>query len=148
MFDPKILMWLIIFFGLLSGFITVLALGQLKKNNPGGITPWLLPFGIFVWGDGLILGLFWFFVSLFVLWTNNWQLFFLIYLLFWMVRSSGEVLYWFMQQFSAVVKDPPETLWLSKLMPGESVWFGYQLIWQCVFVISSIGFIYLVQIVL
>jgi len=148
MFDQNILIPLMAVFAVGAVVILMLSLRQLKKDNPGGLTPWLLPFGIFVWGDGVVLGIFWILVALAVLWLQDWLLFALIYALFWMIRSLGEVFYWFLQQFSTITRDPPENLWLSKIMPGHSVWYGYQLIWQCVFVISSISFVYLLKIVL
>lgn len=148
MFNQEIWIWLMSLFAVISVAILITSKKQLNKNNPGGLTHWLLPFGIFVWGDGIILASFWILVSLLVLWFQDWLLFALIYVLFWMVRSLGEIFYWFLQQFSSIIKDPPKNLWLSRFMPGESVWYGYQLIWQCVFVISSICFVYLLKIIL
>ena len=120
-----------------SFFIFLYSLYQTKtKQNPYGLTRFLLPLGIFVWGDGVIFGLFWFLVGLFVTSTQNTFLFSIIFTIFWIVRSAGEALYWFLQQFSKVERDPPHTVPFSSIFPEESVWFAMQIIWQCVLVIS------------
>ncbi|MBP7842457.1 hypothetical protein KA017_00445 [Candidatus Woesebacteria bacterium] len=114
------------------------------KKNPYGLTRILLPFGIFVWGDGVVLGLFWFLTGLVSLFIPIDNLFYLIFTLFWVVRSAGEILYWFLQQFSTVERDPPHTLPFANIFPGQSVWFAYQVIWQCVLVISLVALFYIV----
>lgn len=141
------LSWLMLALTVLSVAVILRASEQLKKDNPGGLTPWLLPLGIFVWGDGVILGSFWLIVALAIFLLKNWLFFWLIYTIFWLIRSLGEVIYWLLQQFSPITRDPPRNLWLSKISPGESVWYGYQLIWQCVFVVASVGLIFLLKII-
>ena len=140
---------LVLIVAILGLLILVVSVYQSKyKKNPYGLTRLLLPLGIFVWGDGVILGLFWFLSGLISFFANllipTDQLFYLIFTLFWIVRSSGEVLYWFLQQFSTVERDPPHTLPLVSIFPGQSVWFAYQVIWQCVLVISLVALFYLV----
>jgi hypothetical protein len=122
------------------GFFTFLiSFYQTKiKNNPFGLTPLLLPLGIFVWGDGIVFGLFWFLVGLYVYFFKQFDLLPLIFTVFWIIRSSGEVIYWFLQQFASVKRDQPETLPFSSIFPGESVWFALQIMWQCVLVVSIV----------
>ena len=67
--------------------------------------------------------------------------------IFWIIRSAGEVLYWFLQQFASVKRDAPHTLWGQKLFPGESVWFAYQLVWQVILVGASISLLVLLKLV-
>lgn len=117
-----------------------------RHKNPYGLTPWLLPYGIFVWGDAVILGLFWTLISVVSLLWHNASFFALMQSLYWMVRSSGEVMYWFLQQFASVKRDLPHTLWGQALFPGESIWFAYQLVWQIVLVLSIASTLFLLGI--
>lgn len=114
-----------------------------QRQNPYGLTPWLLPYGSFVWGDAVLLGLFWTVVSVVCLWLNNVQLFLIIQAIFWMVRSAGEIIYWFLQQFATVKRDLPHTLVGHQIFPGESIWFAYQVAWQIVLVMASVFLTYL-----
>lgn len=116
-----------------------------KKHNPFGESFVLFLMGVFVWGDALVLGLFWFLVSLFVLVLKDWILFLLIFSVFWVVRSLGEVIYWFSHQFSTVVRNPPETLLGYRLFKNDSIWFVYQIIWQCILTISLVATIFLAR---
>jgi hypothetical protein len=134
-------------FGLISLLISLKGFKESSsKNNSFGLTPYLLPFGIFVWGDAVIFGFFWLLVSSITLLLNDWILFLLIISVFWVVRSFGETIYWFNQQFSKINRNPPEKFWLFKYFHNDSVWFIHQIIWQCIAVISIIITIYLVKI--
>jgi hypothetical protein len=113
-----------------------------KKQNPFGEPHVLFWLGIFVWGDAVVLGLFWFLVSLFCLFTNDWQLFLLIVSVFWVVRSLGEIHYWISQQFSPIIRNPPQTLFGYRWFKNDSIWFIYQLFWQCILIFSIIFTIY------
>ena len=112
------------------------------KNNPYGDTKIFVILGSFVQGDTVVFGLFWFIVSIAVILINDWILFLLIISVFWVVRSFGETIYWFNQQFSKINRNPPEKYWFYKYFGNDSVWFIHQIIWQCVTVISIIFTIY------
>jgi len=88
--------------------------------------------GAFVWGDAAILGWFWLAVVIASLISDSWFLFELIFLCFWLIRALGEVLYWFNQQFSQKELEPPEQIWFYPLFRNNSVWFIFQLWWQCI----------------
>lgn len=107
-----------------------------EKKNPYGLARIYNFIGAFVWADALIFGFFWTLLCLVILFFNSWYLFLLALSLFWVVRSIGEILYWMHEQFSSKSKNPPERFLLTKLLHGESVWIGYQIIWQCILVIS------------
>src|SRR5581483_12281010 len=96
-------------------------------------------FGVFVWGDTLVVGPFWVILVCFALLFQNWYFFLLVISLFWVIRSFGEVLYWLLEQFAGKNRNPPHTLRFHKLFPGDAVWFIYQLFWQCVFVFSTLA---------
>ncbi len=116
------------------------------KKNVYGLTPHLFPFGIFVWGDAVIFGIFWTLVSVAVLILKDWILFLLIISVFWVVRSFGEAIYWLNQQFSTINRNPPEKLMFYKLFKNDSVWFIYQIFWQSITVVSLIFTIYFAKI--
>lgn len=134
----------IIIYSLLSFLVFIKGLYQsTKKKNAYGKTASLFWLGIFVWGDAVIFGLFWFLSSLFSLLTNDWLLFLLVISVFWLVRSLGETIYWFNQQFSQINRNPPERLLGYKFFKNDSIWFGYQITWQCITIMSVITTLYL-----
>lgn len=125
--------------GLIKGLV------EARRNNPFGFSGIFNLIGSFVWGDVVIFGILWVLISV-VAWSlQDFLLFLLSYGFFWFIRSMGEVSYWLNEQFSSVRRNPPETLWLNKIFPGESVWFGYQIFWQSIAVISGIGSLYLAK---
>lgn len=123
--------------GLTGLFVTTV------KQQPFKQTAWLFPWGIFVWGDAPIIGLFWILTSVASILTANWWLFGFSFSLFWLVRAVGETIYWLNQQFSSINRNPPEKLLGHTWFPGDSIWFAYQVFWQCtsvLFLISSLYF--------
>lgn len=116
------------------------------RQNPFGLAGIFNLIGAFVWGDAVILGLFWALASLVFLILQDWILFLLTLSLFWTVRSIGEIIYWLNQQFSPLShKNPPENLVFNKFFPGDSIWFINQVYWQCLLVLSSIATLYLAK---
>lgn len=113
-----------------------------RKNGYGETIPWLWT-GILVWADAPIIGTFWVIVSLVSLLINSWILFFLLGSIFWTIRSIGDTIFWFNQQFSNIKRCPPEKLRGYKFFKDDTVWFAYQLVWQCLtvfFIVASIYF--------
>ena len=110
-----------------------------KKQKTFAHTHLLSLTGSFVWGDVLIFSPFWALVSLVSLYTKDWLLFWVIASVFWVVRSSGEVLYWFLEQFSGHPRNKPENLWGYNLVKSDAVFFLYQIFWQCMTVISIVA---------
>ena len=133
----------LIIFALLSLFFAIKGLMQSKQGNTNTLTPYLFFLGAFVWADAAIFGLFWLVIAVTCLVMQDWLLFLIILSVFWVVRSAGEVIYWFNEQFSTKVRNKPKTLHLFKLFPNESIWFVYQIIWQCVLVLTLISSVYL-----
>jgi hypothetical protein len=132
-------------YGALSFLVFLKGFHESKdKNNAYGLTPFLTFLGIFAWGDAVVFGLFWIASSAISLLLKDWYLFLLIISVFWVVRSLGETIYWFNQQFSAKVYDwnKPENLGWHWLFHNDSVWFIYQIRWQCVTVVSIIASVY------
>lgn len=130
-------------FSLFAVSLSVIGLWKAsKKNQVFEETPYLAVLGIFVWGDAIVFGFFWALAGLMVYLTNSVALMWLIYSVFWVVRSFGESIYWFNQQFSTITRNPPERLIGFRFFKNDSVWFAYQIWWQCVTVISIIASIY------
>ena len=124
---------ILIFFLIYSLLCLILSFYQLKyKKNPFGLTPVFTLLGAFVWGDGLVFGAFWLLIISFCLILNDFLFFLLVFSLFWVVRSLGEMVYWLNQQFSTKDRNPPQTLKFSSLFPQDSIHFAYQIFFQCI----------------
>jgi hypothetical protein len=116
------------------------------KQNAFKDTPFLLLLGSFVWADQVVFGVFWSGLAIFSLYTSNWLTFLLSTSLFWLTRSVGETIYWFNQQFSTIQRNPPEKYFLFTVFHNDSVWFVYQIFWQCMTVIFMLTSLYLAKI--
>ena len=139
--------WILVFWLLFSvtGFIKGITESKNKKNAFGGAHIYNL-IGAFVWGDAVVFGLFWVLVSVICIYLNDWTLFLLVTSVFWLVRSAGEAIYWFNQQFSTIDRNPPKKFWFYRYFHNDSVWFVYQIFWQCVLVVAIIFTIYFTNI--
>ncbi len=122
--------------------------GLKYKKNPYGLCKRCTLIGAFVWTDAFIFGLFFSLISILCLLLQQWVLFGLIYSVFWLVRSIGEQIYWFHEQFAVSHRNSPHTLLPSKLFKGEEVWIVMQTFWQCVSVVSVVASVYIVSFVL
>ncbi len=113
-----------------------------KKNAYGSFYP-LNIIGAFVWGDGVVFGVFWTLVSLIIMLRDDWILFLLTLSLFWLVRSVGEAIYQLLQQFSEKKRNSLDNYpRLLKVFHNDSVWFVYQIYWQCITVATLLLSIY------
>ena len=129
-------------FSLFALALSGIGLWKSTKHHAFEETPYLAVLGIFVWGDAIIFGLFWALAGAVVYLTNSVPLIWLIYSVFWVVRSFGESIYWFNQQFSTINRNPPERLKGFRFYKNDSVWFAYQIWWQCVAVVAIIASVY------
>ncbi len=112
------------------------------RKNPFGQTYFFFPLGAFVFADLVVFGFFWTAVSLFTLFLQDFLLFLFIFTLFWFIRALGEAHYWFLQQFSSVNRNPVERFRLKKIFHNDSVWFVYQIYWQCLTVLALVASVY------
>jgi len=106
-------------------------------------TPWLYPLSIFVWADAVVFGAFLGLSALICFLFSDFILFLLILSLFWLVRSIGETIYWFCEQFATNHKNPVDTLPFQNVFHGEAIWFVFQIFMQCVTVVTAITTVYL-----
>lgn len=141
MTDPQRLF--IIIYMLFAAYGAVRGILESKKQNAMGETPIFWTLGGFVWADMVVFGVFWVLLGIVALFLNDWILFLLTISLFWLVRSIGEAIYWFLQQFSTIKRNPPERLLFYKLFKNDSVWFVYQIFWQCMTVLFILCSLYI-----
>ncbi|MFA5584847.1 MAG: hypothetical protein WDA09_11605 [Bacteriovoracaceae bacterium] len=136
--------FLLVFMALYSLIAAIKGYSQTKiKNNPYGLAPWFNLLSIYVWADAVIFGVFFFLISVAALFLRDFILFLLIFSLFWTVRSIGESIYWFLEQFAVNHRNPEHTLWLSRWFPRNSSWIANQILHQCITVIGIIASVYL-----
>lgn len=115
--------------------VSLVSYRQTKKGSFYSLTPWLFAFGIYVWGDGLILGPFWVLASFFFFTLNSTQ-FIRFLLVFYLIRSTYEIIYWLNHQATNSDYKPPMPKLLSFLDPGQSA-ILYQLIHTCIVIFAS-----------
>lgn len=116
--------------------LTLVALAMVRNGKAFSETRYLLPLGIFVWGDGVVVGPFWICAALVALFINSWWMFLLLVGIYWIVRGFGEVVYWLNEQFATQHRNKPEHMAFYSLFKSDAVWFVYQLVWQCVVVLA------------
>lgn len=130
MTDPltvKILLQCLLF--IISAVSFLLAIRKSRCQEFYSDTPWLLPFGIFIWGDALILAPFWMITAVlftFLSWVNMGR----FLLLFFMIRAAYEVVYWITHQVAKREYIPPLFRHIHWLSANESA-ILYQLLNMC-----------------
>lgn len=105
-------------------------------------------YGAFVWGDITVFGIFWTIVSFVVLLSNRWIFFPVVFSVFWVVRSLGETIYWFNQQFSTIERYSPvkRVPWLTNIFHDNyTIWFIFQIWMQCITVVSIVSSVYFIN---
>ena len=126
--------------------LSALLLGLKHRKNPFGLTHQYVLLGSFVWVDAAVFGAFFSLVSLLCIFLSDFILFLLIFSVFWTIRSIGEQIYWFLEQFANTHRNKPRTLWPSKIYKGEEVWIVMQTVMQCISVVFIISSVYLLSI--
>ena len=111
-------------------------------KNAFRLTPQYFPLGAFAWGDAVVFGLFWLVTCFITLFMGDWLLFLFTVSVFWFVRSIGETMYWFHQQFSPMQRNNLTAMPGYTIFHDDSLWFVYQIVAQCIAVVSSISSLY------
>ena len=91
------------------------------------------PIGAFVWEDMFVFSVYGLIASLATTWLNQWKYGLLFFLVFWLVRSIGETLYFFLEQFIEPKHYPhyiDEHFWLIRKIFGN---ISYQ---QCLIIMQ------------
>lgn len=138
-------MWNINFQNLLLLFVFLYALigllyGVKHRLKSYWQSPPFFLLGAFIYGDILPLSIFWIAVSIICFALQDILLFYLILSLFWLVRSVGETIYWFHQQFTPRKWELEHFVRLPfyNIVKEDSIWIIYQVICQCITVITII----------
>lgn len=129
-------MGLLLVLALISLGLGVLGLGKSRQGKAFELVWWLFPWGAFVWGDIVVFGPFWGLVLTICFFLQDCLLLALLISIFWLVRSLGETIYWFNQQFTSLKRNPPEKMPGYTLFKNDAIWFVYQIVWQCLTVIT------------
>jgi hypothetical protein len=119
-----------------SCFLTYLSFKHSKAGSFFGDTAYWFWLGVYVWGDGLVLGPFWAFSSL-VWYLLPVKTVLVWILLFFILRSFYEVMFWLMHQFARKEYRPPvlrNVPWLN----AESAGILYQVFHTCVVVVCLV----------
>ncbi len=87
--------------GILNLALSIISIFKIRKNlkNCDFILWWTFIAGAFVWEDMLVFGILHSGLALFSLLMHNNNYWILGFLVFWIVRSAGETLYFFLEQF-------------------------------------------------
>jgi len=121
---------------LMLSLVFLLALKRVRDGSFYGDTFWLLPLGVYVWGDALILLPFWILILLVFLWSGVSGLALIrLYLIFTAVRSAYEVVYWLLHQATKDTYKPPLLRRFTQLQPRDSA-ILYQLVHTCALVLA------------
>jgi hypothetical protein len=94
-------MALILLWGLINTILAFISYKKIKSDekNLSFILAWAFLSGAFVWEDMFVFGILHALGSLLAFVLGGPEYWILFYLLFWIVRSAGETLYFFLQQF-------------------------------------------------
>lgn len=104
---------------IISGlYITHTAWKKSKSDGFYTLTPQFAILGIYVWGDGLVLGPFWSLSGLIFLFLSPLNILRYV-LLFYALRSAYEVIYWLNHQAVKDAYRPPLLPALNHLSPKE-----------------------------
>ncbi|RJR26825.1 hypothetical protein C4561_03530 [candidate division WWE3 bacterium] len=82
-------------------FLSLFAVSKIRRNSNECefIWWWAFPIGAFVWEDVFVLGLLHAGMAGLALYLGRPEIWIVFFLIFWLIRSVGETLYFFLQQF-------------------------------------------------
>lgn len=92
---------ILFFLSCLNLFLFVLSLYKIHQSRQKVIiTYWAVFLGAFTWEDLLIFSILNFMATIFIFFLHDLRVGILYFVIFWIVRNSGEIIYWFLQQFN------------------------------------------------
>lgn len=115
----------IVLYATLHLILFLLSFFKIRNNNLDTldfIYKFSFPFGAFVWEDLLILSLFNLIVVIASLVFKDLRIGLLLFIVFWIVRSTGETIYFFLQQFIRPKHHPhliSAQFWILKKFLGK-----------------------------
>lgn len=101
---------LIFIWGLVNLFLSLFSISKIRNNKDkcDFIWWWASPSGAFVWEDMFVFGMLHSGLAFYSVLINNPEFWLISFLIFWIVRSAGETLYFFLQQFIVPKHHPHE----------------------------------------
>lgn len=136
-------------FAVISVLLAILSGFQVSIGNFADFTPMLywfgFPYGAFLWGDLFVFSTLWTLILIVLIRLKNPRYFWAAFFSFWLVRSLGEVNFWFLQQFHPETIPWPEyfaKIWIFKNLSDPEFWVLSQIGHQSTAVISIFGLIY------
>lgn len=122
------------------------------KNTAKFIYGFGFPLGSFVWEDLFVFCIYFTVLTLIAILNSSTKIFLLGFSIFWLVRSVGETIYWFLQQFIVPTHYPHN---VSSHLKTMHLIFGnisdqqgmilLQVMFQVITMASIFGIIYLLQ---
>jgi hypothetical protein len=126
--------------GLISSWLFITAIRKSRAGNFYQDTHFLAILGIYVWGDALILAPFWLAsAGLFILMPISAIVQY--FLLFYVVRSVYEIIYWINHQVAKKDYQPPLFRRISWLGANEAA-ILYQLLHTCIVILGIAALAY------
>ncbi len=136
--------WFCLGFAAVNLFAAARGYVECKKRRGAYVrTPLLYPLSIFVWGDAIVFGVFLGLSAILCYLLDDFVLFLLILSVFWFVRSLGETVYWIAEQFAPHHRNAIRSLPFVSVFHGDAIWFEFQIVMQCVSVVTAITSVYL-----
>jgi hypothetical protein len=112
---------------------------------------WGSAIGAFVWEDLLVFSLFNIVVPIIIILLKDNRYTLLFPLFFWLVRSLGETLYWFLQQFNQPTVYPHDQYNWNEMsllrnifgeISNQKYFILFQICWQCITTLTLVGIVY------
>jgi len=147
-------MLLISLWGITNLFLAIYSISKIKKSTKecNFIWWWALPTGAFVWEDMLVFGFLHFLISAISIYFDNSQIWLIGFLVFWIIRSLGETLYFFLQQFIEPKHHPHEIhnhfMALHRILgdiSDQKAFILVQIFMQSITVLSTLALIYVLR---
>jgi len=140
----------------LSTVLFIISIIQITRGNITGFEPLVYGFGFllygaFNWADVSVFTLLWIIIALMLFRIRQKEYFFVAYFSFWLIRSSGEVLFSFLQQFSPHYQ--PWLLYAPRALMQNTYlghfilvryWVVEQIFFQSIAVLALFGLMYII----
>ncbi len=94
-------------FIILNLYLLYWSVVKMRKNRKKvELIFWTIPLGAFTWEDLLVFSIFNCLATTVIILVKDFRLALLVFIVFWVVRNFGEMIYWFFQQFSQPTSYP------------------------------------------
>lgn len=137
-------------------FLTLAVLAFQRIRQAKGIITftyhWGFLIGAFIWVDVLIFSLYGCIASAITYFIGEPKIGLLFFIVFWIVRSAGETLYFFLQQFHQPQHHPHNIdehfILLRKVFPNlntQQCYIFMQITWQCILMFSVVSLVWVLM---